>query len=138
MVTIRKLKNGDIFRVVAMLRKVGGQAAELTRLISSAKKNKKQNNAVAVSDDDSDTTEMFVAVGTKVLMACYDAVSDDFINWMADLAGMSRADFNEAPPSTTLEIIDQLVHGEDARNFFTTAWQLFNRIKLSGSIIKKA
>jgi len=139
---IRKLKNGDIFRVVAMLRKVGGNAAELTKLISSAKKNKKEQKntaeAVAVTDNDSESAEVFVAVGTKVLMACYDAVSEDFINWMADLAGVSRAEFDDLPPTTTLEIIDQLVTGEDARHFFTTAWQLFNKIRQSGSGIKRS
>jgi len=137
-ITIRKLKNGDIFRVVAMLRKIGGNASELTKLISSAKKKGGKSSDVAVSDDDQESADVFVTLGTKVLMACYDSVAEDLINWLADLAGVSRADFDEMPPETTLEVIEQITTGEDARHFFTTAWQLFKKIRQSGGSIKKA
>jgi len=78
-------------------------------------------------------------IGILVLTKLYENLKKNLIEWFASLIGQTVDEYLESDPSTTLEIIDQLVDGgEETRNFFTKAYALFKKIgSLKNPMMKK-
>lgn len=119
---IRSLINRDLFTVVGMLKKTGEIAGseKLSELFSAA--------AGDSAKKDINLDKVSTRLGFLVLSELYDKVSDDLQNWFASLCSKKLDEFMEMPAETTLEIIDQLVHKEDTRRFFSRAWELYKKI----------
>lgn len=117
--TIRKFTVKDLFTVIGMLKEVAKSSTELTKLISSRKKS---------NDDETEAPEGASAeIGIRVLIACYEAVYDPCIEWFASLIEKTVEEFLSLPAESALQIIEQIVEAEDAKNFFTSAWNLFKK-----------
>lgn len=118
---IRPLKTADVFTVIGMLKKIGN--TKLTNLLvsdeTSTKKGKPNPN-------------QSIQLGIMVLTELYDNVITDLQNWFASLIGKEYKEYMDMPPETTLDIIDELVNGEEAKGFFSRALQLYRKINKSG------
>jgi len=118
MVKIRKLKTADVFRVIGMLKNCGN--TRLNNLIVAD---------MTAAKTDKPVVDNSVQIGIMVLTEIYDNVIGDLQEWFASLIGVSHADYMEMPANTTLEIIDELVSGEDAKGFFSQALQLYKKMQ---------
>lgn len=125
---IRKLKTKDLHDIVRMLMRIsGGVKKELTGMIVS----QTSKTRTPVSDD---KTEM-ITLALTVLSACYENAYDDFVKWLASLCEKTLEEYYELPVETTLELIDQLANSEDAKSFFSRAWQLFSKMNKSAGAL---
>jgi len=144
-IKIRPLTNRDFFTVVDMLSKISGEAGRvMSGLITS------RRTVKAGSKED---TEQMEALGQQialaVLEACYKHVQDDLIKWFASLLDeVTDAEGNtvryngkmtvkeyldKLPPSTTLQIFEQLKDAPETKDFFTRAWRLSKEMSRSAS-----
>jgi len=112
----------DVILVTRLLRHLGDNAGELVRVIASTRGKKG-----AGTGEDVDIAQ----IGLRIVMACYDAVFEPTIDWLASLCGLSREAFEAMPPAALPAVIDNLVHSEDARDFFTTCWSLYRSMPRS-------
>lgn len=137
-IKIRPLTNRDFFTVVNMLSKISGEAGRVMSGLITSKKTVK-----AGSKEDAEQLEALgQQIALAVLEACYKHVQDDLIKWFASLVdevtdaegnivrynGSKKMTVNEyldkLPPSTTLQIFEQLKNAPEAKDFFTRAWRL--------------
>src|SRR5690554_5847106 len=144
-IKIRPLTNRDFFTVVDMLSKISGEAGRvMSGLITS------RRTVKAGSKED---TEQMEALGQQialaVLEACYKHVQDDLIKWFASLLDeVTDAEGNtvryngkmtvkeyldKLPPSTTLQIFEQLKDAPETKDFFTRAWRLSKEMNKSAN-----
>jgi hypothetical protein len=132
-ISIRKLTNRDMLTVIGMLKTVGASAgSRLSSLVVAG-------SGVSKNQDSSSEEESGIKIGFLVLTELYENLIDDLTKWIASLAGKSLEDYLEMPPETTIDIIEQLVEGEDSKRFFSRALQLSKKMSgLSGIFGKKS
>lgn len=127
MYTIRKLTNRDLLTVVGMLKKLvaAGTGDDIAGLFVPA---------VGDSPKEGEAKDPTIRLGFIVLTKLFDNLFDDFVKWIASLLGMPYEEYLELPPESTLDIIDQLVEGEDSKRFFKRAWELSRKMQAFGKI----
>ena len=144
-IKIRPLTNRDFFTVVDMLSKISGEAGRvMSGLITS------RRTVKAGSKEDAEQLETLgQQIALAVLEACYKHVQDDLIKWFASLLDeVTDAEGNtvryngkmtvkeyldKLPPSTTLQIFEQLKDAPETKDFFTRAWRLSKEMNKSAS-----
>jgi hypothetical protein len=124
---IRPLTNGDLFAVVAMLKKVGDSAGSgrLTELFSSA--------TAESGKKEPDMDAMSIRLGFMVLSELYNNLVGDLQAWLASLYNLSLPEYMALPPDTTIDAIEQLAEGEETKRFFSRAWQLYKKMSSYGN-----
>jgi hypothetical protein len=129
-IKIRPLTNRDFFTVVNMLSKISGEAGRVMSSLITSRKTVK-----AGSKEDAEQLEALgQQIALAVLEACYKHVQDDLIKWFASLIGKSVNEYlDQMPPSTTLQIIEQLKEAQETKDFFTRAWRLSKEMSKSAS-----
>lgn len=145
-IKIRPLCNSDFFAVVDMLMKLGNDAGrEVTNLISSKKTDKKQKKDEEKQNNKQEKTEEeqererenqereTIFLGFTVIQTCYKHVQGDLIKWFASLCEKTKEEYLALPPETTLQIMEYLAEAQEAKSFFTRAWQLFSKMKSSAN-----
>jgi len=125
-IKIRPLKNSDMFTVVGLLKKSikisGSRLKEIFTSSMSAPSGPESQDAGLDSGRS-------IELGIMVLTELYDTVVEDLQSWFASLVGKSLDEYMELSPQTTLDIIEQLITGEDSKRFFSRALQLSNQMK---------
>jgi len=124
-VKIRELTTGDMFAVVAMLKKCAG--SRLSSLIVS------DESAVKGKTDE----QKAMSLGLLVLSELYDNLIDDLQKWFASLVGKTVEEYMAMPIETTLDIIDYLVDNEIAKSFFSRALQVYKKMSALGNVTEK-
>ena len=116
---LRPLKTADVFTVVGMLLRVSKTSLKemFTSDVTSTPKNKAQVDS-----------SQAVQIGLLILTELYQNVIEDLQKWFASLVEKTVDEYMEMPPETTLDIIDELVNGEDAKGFFSRALQLYKKM----------
>lgn len=121
-VTIRKLVRKDRVTLAALIKKLADSigSTQLLNMISADK-------AAATGSDSNDAS--VIAIGTQVLKLLIETLEDGVAEWFANLCGKTIEEFNEMPFDTDLQIIEQLIISEEAKDFFTGASRLSSAIK---------
>lgn len=135
MIQIRNFKVKDVRTVVSMLSSIAGLAGkELRTLFTMAK-----SSETETPEQSQEKEEAFgVEIALLVLTKCYEYAEPKLIEWFADLCGVSVKDFEELDADAILEVIDQLSTREDAKRFFSKAYQTFRKIKGSPTLEESA
>lgn len=108
MLKIRELRTKDTFALARILRKVGfKEVADLYKTLQ------------AKSEDDDDAKKIQAGfLFVELLLTRLDDMEDELLAFFGDLAGMTAAEFAEAPLVDLRDILTQLVQKPEVASFF--------------------
>jgi len=110
MIEVRALQVKDVFRLAAMFGKMTrGVRSQMALALSGA--------------GGGDATE----VGLMMFQALFSEAEDDLKEWMADMIGKNKEEFEVMPPTTITDIVEGLIKQESIKDFFSRVSQLIMR-----------
>lgn len=71
--------------------------------------------------------------GLAIIQTAVQEAADEVWDWLADMAGMKTAEFDEQPASSVLDVIDGIAKQESARDFFGRLGQMLGGITARSS-----
>jgi len=113
---LRDMKVKDALRFGKLLAKLSEpQQDKIIEIIDTALESRDK-------DDEKGKKEIENEVGAEIVMVLFNNLMlyalDDLTEWMADIANMTKEEFEEAELELLIDFINQLVKKEDLESFF--------------------
>ncbi len=112
-VKTRALQVRDIFTVGKILGKLSKTVRLQLATVLSDAKNKDAN---------------YAEVGIIVIQSLFIEAEADIKAWLADMAGVKVAEFDNLPAMVLLDEVNQILHQPDVKDFFVKASQLLGQV----------
>jgi len=123
---IRAFNVGDVFTVVKMISAIAGKAGKDLRTAFSSSST--DVSGMSEAEKEAVAHEQGIELMMFIIDRCFDAVEDQLKAWFASLCGMKKDEFLALPADSVLDVVDQIVTQDGAKDFFSKAYQLYKKM----------
>jgi len=131
-VMIRQLTTGDMLTVVSMLTKVYKIQSGIANIFTSDNTNSEDEKPAAEKVKD-----MAEKIGHTVIGQLLEFAQEDLCKWFASLLNKTVDEYLAMPINTTMDIVEQIVEGEENIRFLERAFLLSNKTSRLKAIFTK-